>query len=403
MVSVINFNGVIIVRFIVVLCLILCANSIGISQSTVFQIDEWTQLSVSNIQDLTPALEFSLADMITQEPIQQIDMIPHTTRLFLRGGAESNTQYWQIWDINTRQMLLDAPIQTRFKNIMFSSFGKFMAIATENPSDNLITDICLWDIELLTLLNCWEGDIYIEMLFTPDERLFLFPMDNTFVAWDTHDNALSFQIPQSTLSNALSPNGEKLALYDAVKGAIYIWDTKNTSLLSEYHDETRVIVSDITFDETSQYLFFMAVAIEPNIRELGIWDTLTNETRYIEKESFTGEFFSNIYGRIFLFRDNERRSLVTVMDVLTEDNYGIIDLSTLHDYTLAQDIFIARESSDTRLSWIVKNFETQETLFILYENADDSLLDVRFTQDERFIIAYTEDGLVQLWGVRAEN
>jgi hypothetical protein len=30
-------------------------------------------------------------------------------------------------------------------------------------------------------------------------------------------------------------------------------------------------------------------------------------------------------------------------------------------------------------------------------------MDVRFTQDERFIIAYTQDGLVQLWGVPAEG
>jgi len=394
-------------KHIVIIVAILFINSIVLGQSEAIVANDWQTISMENAYHLTFVSEFLLTKGITNTVTESIYLVPHSTILFTVSYNHSSlSREWNLWDIAYNQTILEKPIETSFRNVTFSPRGRFLAIGIENSENPEITDICLWDIILLELLNCFEGNTYVEMFFTPDESTFLFPTNNSLIGWNINTNSQAFLIPQQHLSNVISPDGHQIALYSVSDISISVWDitTVTPSLLYKHQDTSRVIISDITFDYSGRYIFFMTVPLaDSSIREFAIWDTMTGKTSYIERESFQGEFFSNSYSRLFLFRVPDDRFTVDIVDVLTEERYGTMSLAIPVDYTLAQDIFIAREETENGFTWSVKNFETQETLFTLYENADDNLLDVRFTQDERFILAYTEDGRVQLWGVPAEG
>jgi len=370
------------------------------------QIPTWQQLSVENANRLVLTSELTLPAYITEQAIESIHVIPnnHPTLLIIVSDDTIEKYTWYLWDTGSNQSLFE--LQTPpINSVNMSPNGNFLAITTENPDNKDITDTCLWSLEPIEKLNCWVTPIAVDLQFTADEKTLILPLaDKQVIGWDIQANTNRLTIPLDIVSIAITPDDTFLILDET--DAISIWDiqTETPSEFYRYLLPNKVIVERITLDSLGQYIFFNTISlIGSGEIELGVWDMTSNNVQYIQREIIPRDFFSRVQIRLFLFKQPDSRSLVEIIDPITGTNYGTIRVSTLRDYTLAQDIFIAREETENGFTWSVKNFETQEALFTLYENADDNLLDVRFTQDERFILAYTEDGRVQLWGVPAEG
>jgi WD40 repeat protein len=365
----------------------------------------WQELSVENANLLILSSELTLPSSISGESIEFIYLIPNKPILFIRISNDSiDKDTWYLWDKDRNQALLELQT-TKIKYVKISPNGNFLTITTENADNRAVTDTCIWSLEFTEQLNCWLTPITVDLQFTLDEKILILPLaEKQVIGWNLQEKATQFTIPLDIVSIAITPD-DKYVILDETD-AISIWDiyTETPSEIYRYILPNKVIVEKITLDLLGQYLFFNTISItESGEIELGILDIIFNSVEYVQREVIPRDFFSRFQIRLFLFKQPDTRSIAEIINPITHESYGTIKVSTLRDYTLAQDIFIARDEAEDGFIWSVKNFETQEILFTLYENADDTLMDVRFTQDERFIIAYTEDGLVQLWGVPAEG
>jgi hypothetical protein len=388
-----------------VLTLFVFLISVALSPSKANTTD-WANLSRENVKQLTIADELSLTQDIIEKQIEAIYLIPNSSTLFIHWNNNDTSQSgWLLWDILNGESTFDMQTE-RLSHVTFSESGHFMVITTRHPDVSELTDTCLWSLVSLEKLNCWATYLVASTTFSQDETVFIVSTsENMSIGWNTQENRQLFTIPTGIIMNTIYSSDTGYVAFDSID-SISVWDITNENPLEvhRYDLSNRTTIGKVTFDITGRYIFFMTISVMGSGgREFAIWDTIHDNITFTGREIFRDYLPLKNYGRLFLFTQPDSRVITEIRDPLTNVSYGTINPFTINDYTLAQDIFIAREMSDAGLSWSVKNFETQETLFTLYENADNPLMDVRFTQDERFIIAYTQDGLVQLWGVPAEG
>jgi len=334
--------------------------------------------------------------------IIDIDLVSYSGVFFISYlDLSVNQGGWMLWDSQSQQPILEQLIiaKQQLDGFLFSPYGKFLVIRTDEASNFDITETCLWHISSGEKLHCWDTTIF-DMQFTHDEQTLILAGANQVIGWDIQKNIARFTIPQLAVSIAISPDDTNLILDRT--DSIFIWNIQTDTPYEIQRQilDDKVIVEELTLDILGRYVFFNTISLFSSGEiELGILDISSNTITYIEREVIPQDFFSSQYVRLFLFKQPDS-AIADIIDPITGANYGTTTRFMLRDNTLAQDIFIAREEVINGLfTYSVKNFETQETLITLYENSHDRRLNIQFTPDERFILTYTEEGIVQMWGV----
>lgn len=389
----------------ILFCILFVISSITSAQSQPISNAHWQTLTSNNADALSLIYDVDLSATLSSVSILSAELVSYSDIFFISYLDSSIQQTgWVLWDTQSEQPILREIIATdqQIDAFSFSPRGQFLIVITKKSGNFDVGETCLWQISSNENLYCWDAPA-TDFQFTNDEKTLILALDTQIIGWDLQKNEAYFIIPQSVVNIAISPDDTNLILEKT--NGIFIWNIQSETPYEVHRQilDDKVIVEDITLDALGRYVFFNTISLFSSGEiELGIWDIEANTVSYIEREVIPQDFFSSQYVRLFLFKQLDSRTIADIIDPITNTNYGTIRLVALRDYTLAQDIYIAREESMSGFTFSVKNLETQETLVILYENISDHELNIQFTSDERFILVYTEEGILQMWGVIAE-
>lgn len=380
----------------------------------------WDKISLENATLITPAFKFQLETPIDLSNssiyIDNLYIIPNTTHLFVsykdRDTRQRFSPIWQIWDLQTGMLIFEQ--HDDISDSVLSSNGAYLGVLIEGGLSESDT-ICLWSLQILRPLACWESFYTSNLSFSPDDSLFLFnqKIDNAettsvdLVIWDIQreqdfyniDNIIGWKFNPSN-SDVLMMYGQDINMWN-ISGTpqeIFNYQLNPSELIYG-------IFSNVTFDTSGAYLYFMTINFKDAKQQFNALSISNQVVNRLDRENLVLNLFQRPYADIFVF-ENENRLKADLVDGKSQSIIRTIDSQALLDINLNQDLLLltsddARMSSDT---FLVQNLVTGEVYATLPYTLDKAYYqDVRFTQDERFILAYTQDGHVQLWGVPAEG
>ncbi len=370
----------------------------------------WQKLSVENATQLISAFEFQLETPVdlahSSVYIDNLHIIPNTSYLFIaykdRDTRQRFAPMWQIWDFETQELVFSE--NSSAETIAFSPDGQFFAL--RETFQKAETKLCLWRLDGFTRLNCWNSGSISDNSFHPTNDLFFFyrPVEGDsiyeLIIWDIASNQALYIIDDANEWNFNPTNDYQIVASNA--DIVRVWDIQNgIKEVFKYRIGDEVIVSNIIFDVSAENLFFLTFSLIDSTDHLNRLNVESSAIKTKSGRVFNDyELFSRLYVRLFAFVSDDYFNFEWV-DGLT---YSVVrDMTRVYilDDNLNQDLLLTI-SYDEPLGddiFVVQDLYTAQiyaTLpYIPYQ-------DVQFTQDERFIIAYTEDGHVQLWGVPVE-
>lgn len=401
-------------RYVIVFIIVYLGLGLAIINSQETPSMAWEVISMSNADKIISAFEFQLetpADLSNSSVyIDNLAIIPNTSYIFVsykdRDTRQRFSPIWQIWDIETQQLVFSE--NSLVGTIAFSSDGQFFAFR-ETPQ-NADTRLCLWQVIDFTRLNCWDSGSILVNSFHPTDGLFFFyqPVENDtiyqLIIWDIFSNQEQYIINDVIEWNFYPLNPYQIATYNI--NTIALWDIENgLNEFFSYQISDEVLVSNITFDTSGSNMFFMTFSFVDSAEYLNRLNLESSEIATKQGEVTQSGIFYNPSVITFPFV-SENSFMVDWVDGLTYQLVGSMARGSILDNNLNQGLLIVTSNeepldSDTFTVQDLRTTEIYATLLYVVDGV--RYQDVRFTQDERFIIAYTEDGLVQLWGVPAEG
>lgn len=383
------------------------------SQNTAY---EWDTIHPENAHNILVAFTVALGEPFNQEGLYlyQIRHIPNTSYIVViyrdSTSPEITTPLWQIWDIETGEIVFEQ--EQDVYDSVFSTDGDYFAIAIEGGIDQSDM-ICLWSTMDIQMRMCWESFYTSNLSFSPSHNWFLFnqKIDNSentpidLVVWDFQQEREAFRITNAIGWKFNPVNSEQIMTYGQ---DIILWDISGTPdevYRYQLNPQTisHVIYSEVVFSSSGDYLYFMTLSLNDGRQEFNILDIADDDIVRINREDTRPSFFRRPFANIFAFETDDRL-IIDLIAMPSTEIIRTIPIDSLLDANLNQDLLLMT-SGDLRVdsyTFTVQNLRTAEIYATLpYMVNGMRYQDVRFTQDERFIIAYTEDGLVQLWGVPA--
>lgn len=402
----VDVNRIKMMRYVIVFIIIYLGLGLVMINSQETPSTAWEVITTSNADELTSAFAFQLetpADLSNSSVyMDSLAIIPNTNYVFVsykdRDTRQRFTPIWQIWDIETQQLIISESSLAGV--VSFSSDGAFFALQEIYEDNNL--QLCLWDVANFARLNCWTSGTFLVNPFNVTNDLFVFSRSQNgqfeLVGWDIVNNQELFIINDAGRW-AFNPQRHH-EMVIANSDEISLWNVESIpQKLNFYKFTGEILTSNMTFNSTGDFIFFTIFSFTDSKEKIVSLNLSSLDITTIEDYIVDLGIFQSLYINIMPIR-REDSSTLRWIDPVTHENLFSSENPIL-DTNLSQDLALTVSEDDT---FTVQNLLTAEIYATLPYVVDGMRYqDVRFTQDERFIIAYTEDGLVQLWGVPAEG
>jgi WD40 repeat protein len=399
------------IKAICMLILFWVFNSVTVHSQEISPI-VWEPISQDNAERLVSAFGFQLETPVqlgnSGVYIDDLYIIPNTPYLFVsykdRDTRQRFSAVWQIWDIETMQLIFSEISSA--ESITFASNGEYFIMLSKPQNEDV--ELCLWQIADFTRMNCWDSmGLNAHPFNTTNQLLGLSKpngLKNEFIGWDIVKNQEKF-ILEDVHRWAFSPI-EPYHVVIANSNEVSLWDVeKSPQQLVSHKLNNEVMISDLTFDSSGNNVFFITFSLVDSTERLNRLDLTSSEVTIRQGRIFETGLFHRLYVNIFPFM-HENRFMADLIDGLTFETIRNIAGVSILDSNLNQDLLLIIPNDDGILgdSFSVQNL-TNEAIYATFPYTINGIryLDIQFTQDERFILAYTEGGLVQLWGIPADD